>query len=96
MFRKSVDPTRCRVNVFNTSLDSAIFRKSVDPAGVDEFLFLDLSVEECLELAHTALHGRGTLHRKHLQHRVDPLQRQGLQVSQHADYIRPKHLEIEK
>ena len=68
----------------------------VDAPGIDEFLFFDLPVEEAFEFVDAALPRGRPLHGEHAQHAVNALQRQAVQVGQHANNVRPKHLHTNK
>ena len=71
---------------------SARLWQSVESPGVDEYLLLDLAIEEEFEIVYRTL-GAGTLHREHLEHGVDTIEGERLEIGQHSDHVRPDHLQ---
>lgn len=72
-----------------TSDSALVLGQFVESIGEDEVVLADFTVQEVPQLLWAALHR--ALH-KHLQHGVDALQWQGVQVGEHADDVGPEHL----
>lgn len=70
----------------------AVLGQAIDTSGVDELLVPDLLLEETLQLLYIDLCHHRACHHKHLQHAVNPLQGQALQVGQHSLDVRPEQL----
>lgn len=71
----------------------AVLGQAIDTARADELLVLDLFLEETLQLLYIDFCNHWACHHKHLQHAVDPLQGQALEVGQHGLDVRPEQLQ---
>lgn len=71
----------------------AVLGQAIDPPRVDELLVSDFLLQESLQLLDIDLRDHRAGHHKHLEHAVNPLQGQALQVGQHGLDICPEQLQ---